>query len=99
MKQIKQTGRLMVVAAGLCLLVMQSVGPAHAQKKDDVIRVNTELVVVDAQVLNKKTGNIVGTLRRDDFQVYEDGVKQEIEYFSQDKLPLSIVMLFDRSER
>lgn len=69
-----------------------------AQSPDDVIRVNTELVLVDAQVLNKKTGRIIGSLGREDFQLYEDGVKQEITFFSQDKLPLSIVLLFDLTE-
>jgi VWFA-related protein len=40
----------------------------------------------------------VGTLSREDFELYEDGVKQDITYFSQDKLPLSIVMLFDLTD-
>jgi VWFA-related protein len=71
---------------------------AQAQPDDDVIRVNTDLVVIDAQVLQKKTGRIVSSLRREDFQIYEDGVKQEITFFSQDKLPLSVILLFDLTE-
>jgi len=70
----------------------------QAQSDDEVIRVNTDLVVIDAQVLQKKTGRIVNSLTREDFQIYEDGVKQEITFFSQDKLPLSVVLLFDLTE-
>lgn len=84
----------------LCLLAVATLTAqsASAQNPDDVIRVNTELVVVDAQVLHKKTGRIIGSLGREDFELFEDGVKQEITFFSQDKLPLSIVLLFDLTE-
>jgi VWFA-related protein len=75
---------------------------AHAQapqppQSDEVIRLTTELVVVDAQVLHKQTGRVVGGLARESFLLYEDGVKQEVTHFSQDKLPLSIVLLLDVS--
>jgi len=33
---------------------------------------------------------VVSGLKQQDFELYEDGAKQQIEYFSQDKLPLSI---------
>ncbi len=63
----------------------------------DLIKINTELVVLDAQILRKKDGAAVGSLRREDFALFEDGVKQEITHFSQDKLPLSILLLLDLS--
>jgi VWFA-related protein len=63
----------------------------------DVIKINTELVVLDAQILRKKDSAVVGALRREDFVLFEDGVKQEITHFSQDKLPLSILLLLDLS--
>ncbi len=62
---------------------------------DEVIRVNVELVQVDVQVLQKKTGRPVGSLNKDDFQLYEDGVQQPIAELSQGQLPLSVVLLFD----
>jgi VWFA-related protein len=64
---------------------------------DEPIKLSTQLVVVDAQVLNKKTGAVVNGLAREYFTLYEDGVKQQITHFSQDKLPLSIVLLLDVS--
>jgi VWFA-related protein len=70
-----------------------------AQTKDsiDVVKVNTDLVVFDAQVVDKKTRQIIGDLSRDDFEVTENGVKQQLSYFSRDELPLSIILLIDVS--
>jgi VWFA-related protein len=65
--------------------------------EDQVIKLKSELVVVDAQVLSRRTGTAINGLTKEDFTVYEDGVKQYLETFSQDKLPLSIVLLLDVS--
>jgi Ca-activated chloride channel family protein len=62
---------------------------------DQVIRVNVELVQLDAEVLQKKTGRPVGSLSKEDFELYEDGVRQQIAELSQGQLPLSVVLLFD----
>jgi VWFA-related protein len=56
------------------------------------------VVQVDAQVLNKKTRHVAPVLKQEDFQIYEDNVRQEISSFSQDKLPLSVVLLFDLTD-
>jgi VWFA-related protein len=61
------------------------------------IKLSTELVVLDIEVLARKTGRSVESLKKEDFSVYEDSVKQEIVHFSQDSLPLSIVLLLDLS--
>ena len=93
---MKQMTRRLVL--GLFAVAILTALPASAQTPDDVIKINTELVVLDAQVLNKKTGRIIGSLGREDFELYEDGVRQELTFFSQDKLPLSIVLLFDLTD-
>jgi VWFA-related protein len=49
-------------------------------------------------VLHKKTRQTVTTLKREDFQVFEDNVQQEITSFSQDELPMSVVLLFDLTD-
>lgn len=78
-----------VLAANVC------VGQQPAN--DDVVRINTDLVVLDALVIAKKTGHPVRELRRMDFELFVDDVKQEIHYFSEDQLPLSVVLLLDVS--
>ena len=47
----------------------------------DVVRVSTNLVQVDATVLDKD-GNIVTGLTADDFEIYENNKKQQITNFS-----------------
>jgi VWFA-related protein len=62
----------------------------------EVVKVDVDLVTVDALVLQKNTARIVGGLKKEDFLLYEDGAKQEITHFSQDSLPLSVLLLIDR---
>jgi Ca-activated chloride channel homolog len=70
--------------------------PTPTPESDDVVKVDVDLVKVDALVLQKKTARIVGGLQKEDFLIYEDGAKQEITHFSQDKLPLSVMLVIDR---
>src|SRR2546423_1304309 len=70
---------------------------AQQREPDEVIKVNTNLVVFDAQVIDKKSKRIVGDLMKDDFEITDNGVKQQISYFSRDELPLSIILLLDVS--
>lgn len=67
-----------------------------AREVGDNIRLGVDLVVLDAQVLEQKTGRVVGNLSKEDFILAEDGVRQEVMHFSQDTLPLSVILLIDR---
>ena len=69
-----------------------------AETQTPVYRVDVRVVLVDAQVLNKKTRHAARELKQDDFEIYEDNVRQQISSFSQDQLPLSIVLLFDLTD-
>jgi Ca-activated chloride channel homolog len=62
----------------------------------EIVKVDVDLVTVDALVLQKNTARIVGGLKKEDFLIYEDGARQEITHFSQDSLPLSVLLLIDR---
>jgi VWFA-related protein len=73
--------------------------PAQSgQGEMPVIRVSSELVVLDVLVENKRTGAPIGNLEAKDFVVTEDGAPQQISYFSRDQLPLSVVFLLDLTE-
>src|SRR4051812_30421006 len=80
------------------LLLSLRAPQARAQEvpADDVVKVNTDLVVFDAQVVDKRK-RIVGDLTKADFELMDRGVKREITYFSRDELPLSIILLLDVS--
>ena len=75
--------------------VQQTIGDSTSVANDN-IRLAVDLVVLDAQVIQQKTGRIIGDLKKEDFVLTEDGVKQEITHFGQDTLPLSVVLLIDR---
>ncbi|MDQ3011831.1 MAG: VWA domain-containing protein [Acidobacteriota bacterium] len=84
----------------LCLFLFFATAILAQQPKpaaNEAIKINTDLVVLDAQILRKKDGVAVASLKRENFTLYEDGVRQEITHFSQDKLPLSILLLLDLS--
>jgi VWFA-related protein len=75
--------------------------PVPAKSFDDgtsVIRVKSQFVVLDAEVVNKKTGDLVGDLRAKDFVLKEDRRPEKISYFSRDELPLAVVFLFDLTD-
>lgn len=66
------------------------------QASPEVVKVDVDLVKVDALVLQKNNARIVGGLKKEDFLIYEDGTKQEVTHFSQDMLPLSVLLVIDR---
>ncbi|MBK9765916.1 MAG: VWA domain-containing protein [Chloracidobacterium sp.] len=64
--------------------------------KDDVIRIDTQLVDVPVAVVNEK-GNAVAGLKKGDFRVLEDGKLQEIVDFSATSEPFEVALLLDTS--
>ena len=82
----------------LGLGALPRMGAQNSDGTEPVFRLDVRVVQVDAQVLNKKTRRVTPSLGKKDFQVYEDNVRQEISSFSQDKLPLSVVLLFDLTD-
>ncbi len=67
------------------------------EKDDEVIKVNTEIVTLTATVTDKN-GRPRTDLKRDDFNVYEDGALQKLDYFNTgDRIPMSLGIIFDTS--
>lgn len=88
---------LLILALSLILptqSVNQSPAPAPA---DESLKLQADLVLVDVLPVQKKTARFIGGLKRDDFTIFEDGVQQKVDYFSKDKLPVSVVLLVDRA--
>ncbi len=74
------------------------VAASHKNSPDEqVLRTRTDLVNVGVLARQKKTGRIVANLTKDDFTVFEDGVRQAVSYFSRERLPISVVLLVDRA--
>jgi Ca-activated chloride channel homolog len=73
--------------------------PVFGQTSPDnqVLKTRTDLVNVGILARQRKTGRIVTNLTQNDFTIFEDGVQQTVSYFSQERLPLSIILLVDRA--
>jgi len=70
-------------------------GPLTKNGEGYILRTNVDEVVLNATVLQ---GNqLVQNLTKNDFQVYEDGVKQTILSFQHTDLPVSIGLVVDNS--
>ncbi|HUS11926.1 MAG TPA: VWA domain-containing protein [Pyrinomonadaceae bacterium] len=78
------------------VLLCGSLSPARAQEPDDVVRTETSLVQLNVGVVDPR-GRAVTSLSRNDFTVYEDGVKQQILHFEPTDAPFSLVLLLDTS--
>jgi len=78
------------------LLLTSCAIAALAQDVDDVVRTETSLVQLNVGVVDKQ-GRPVTSLTRNDFVVYEDGVKQSIQHFEPVDAPFSLVLLLDMS--
>src|ERR1700722_10308501 len=85
---------LMLFAFTVCLSPLS--GPAQEQGTTP-IRVDVNLVVLDATV-KTKTGQIMGELKKEDFEVREDGAAKKVELFSRDELPLNVALVLDLSD-
>ena len=65
---------------------------------DETIRINSDLVTVTVTTLLTTPGSLPTPLQREDFEVFEDGVPQEITNFAREsEMPLRMVVLFDAS--
>jgi VWFA-related protein len=98
--EMKKKNKTVRVPLAVFALFLGCAQPGEAQDQPrtpelPVVRVNVQLVQVDVQVLEKKTGRPVGSLSREDFQLFEDGKEQRISAATRDQLPLSVVLMFD----
>jgi VWFA-related protein len=72
----------------------------QAPPVEDVVRINTRVVFIDALVRDKKTGAPVTDLSLQSFQVLDDGKPRNLSYFSREGLtprPLALMLVLDLS--
>jgi VWFA-related protein len=72
--------------------------PDAGQQQDQqpVFRTGTSRVVLHATVLDGRS-DVVATLPREAFKVYEDGVEQDIEFFASQEVPIAAGLVIDNS--
>lgn len=70
--------------------------PPLVVNDDEVLKIETNLVTLPVSVLDER-GRFISDLSAEDFEIYEDGVRQEIEYFAPVEQPFTVVLLLDLS--
>lgn len=82
--------------AALSIFILFSISAAQEVDPGDVIRVKTTLVNSPVLVIGRD-GKFVPNLRREDFEIFENGVKQEIAYFAPVDNAFTVALLIDTS--
>lgn len=70
----------------------------NAIKDDEVLKIETSAVTVDTVVYNKKSGQIITGLKKDNFAIFEDGKKQDISNFSTPEAPITVSLVVEYSK-
>ena len=73
----------------------QNNGPEEVDA-GDVIKVDTTLVTLPVSVMDRD-GRYIPNLRKEDFRLWEDGVEQNVAFFSAVDKPFSLVLMIDTS--
>jgi VWFA-related protein len=89
---MNRSRQLVLILAAL----LAAFGHIVAQDKDEVIKVDTQLVEVPVAVTSP-AGEALRGLKQSNFVVYEDGKKQEIADFSTAAEPFEVALLLDTS--
>jgi len=69
-----------------------------AVEEPGVATVETNIVNVDAVVFNKKTGQIITGLKKENFAIFENGVKQNISNFATPDAPITVSLVVEYSK-
>jgi VWFA-related protein len=83
-----------IAAAAAAAAAAEARSAERASK--DAIRIDTQLVNLNIKAVDK-ANKPLSSLTREDFIVYEDGIKQEISYFDPVSAPINLVLLLDLS--
>jgi VWFA-related protein len=92
------TAQSWVTHVTLVALLLSMPAAAGGQEVADTIRVKTRVVFLDALVKDKRTGVPIANLQPDNFEVFDDGNKRSISYFTRDgqaRKPLALVLILD----
>lgn len=92
---------LKILSVSLCLLVVtvsSQVSPTPPEIEDDgeVLKIETQLVDVPVVVTDKE-GKPILNLKSENFDIFEDGKKQELSAFTTTNAPFEVALLLDTS--
>lgn len=91
--------RSLLILFVLLLTANCSLLTLHAQSQEpvDVLRIDTDLVMLNVSVFNRAASSSSINLQQQDFAVLDDGAPQEIAFFESRESPFDLVLLLDLS--
>ena len=63
-----------------------------------VEKIESNIVNVDAVVINKKSGQIINGLKKENFAIFENGVKQTLSNFTTPESPITVSLVVEYSK-
>jgi len=85
-----------LLGGGLATALAVPAQGAAAQTSIPQYAVDVEAVALDV-VVTDRNGHLVSGLKREDFKVLEEGVPQELSFFTAGRTPVTVVLLLDSS--
>jgi len=85
-----------LAVAGVLVAQTSAQSQQQQQQPAPTFRSGTSLVALNVIVTDPKQQYASG-LRAEDFEIYEDGVKQQVEFFATSEVPLDLILLIDSS--
>ena len=77
-------------------LAPKSADGSPKPESDDVIRVETDLVIILARITDRDGRPVTG-IKKQEFRIFENGIEQEIAYFSNEEQPFTVALVLDMS--
>jgi Ca-activated chloride channel family protein len=93
---VKVAVALVVALTSAAAIASGQSGEPQSQQQGNVFRSNAALVALNVTVQDDGQ-KYVGGLQPQDFAVFEDGVKQNVQFFESTAVPIDLIVLIDQS--
>ncbi len=85
-----------IIVLSLCFVVLVNAAKAQDPKDEAPIKVNTFLVNIPV-IVSDRDGRYISGLTKENFTILQDGEKQPVEFFADEKAPMNVAILIDTS--
>lgn len=96
--RLMRSGLAIMFLSVFVAILLSCSARVSAQEVEDTIKVNTRVVFMDALVKDKRTGVPISDLKPENFEVFDDGARRMISYFTREgqaRKPLALVLILD----
>lgn len=100
---MSRTAKKLLLFAGSCLIQMMVLLDVCAQQTgqkstaEDTLKIETTLVSVPV-IVSDRQGRYISGLKAEDFTLYEDHVKRQIDFFADTEEAINVALLLDTSK-